>query len=85
MIALTLDDSTKPFRCGFTVSRKVGNAVVRNRAKRRLREIVRLYIKAKSPKGFEIVLIGKTAAATRDYAKMATDFDTALRYCKVQP
>ena len=85
MIALTLDDSTKPFRCGFTVSRKVGNAVVRNRAKRRLREIVRLYIKAKSPKGFEIVLIGKTAAATRDYANMATDFDTALRYCKVQP
>ncbi len=84
MLALSLDDSTKPFRCGFTVSRKVGNAVVRNRAKRRLREIVRLFIKAKAPQGFEIVLIGKTAAASRDYAKMAADFETALRYCKVQ-
>ena len=72
-----------PFRCGFTVSRKVGNAVVRNRAKRRLREMVRLLMQRQKLEGFEIVLIGKTAAATLDFIKMSADFEKGLRHFKV--
>ncbi len=74
-----------PFRLGLTVSRKVGNAVVRNRAKRRLREMVRLFIKENQPKGFEIVLIARTAAATRDFARMRADLARALRETGAMP
>lgn len=77
MQALQRNDG-EPFRLGFTVSRKVGNAVVRNRAKRRLREIVRLSGVAAALKGWEIVLIGKTAAADRDFALMQQEFRQAL-------
>jgi len=76
-------ETTLPFRCGFTVSRKVGNAVVRNRAKRRLREMVRLLLQKQNLSGFEIVLIAKTAAATLDFAKMSADFEKGLRHFKV--
>jgi len=82
MLVLPLEE-TAPFRAGFTVSRKVGNAVVRNRAKRRLREMVRLLIKARAPKGFEIVLIAKTAAASIDFDKMSQDFARGLSHLKV--
>ena len=67
-----------PFRLGLTASRKVGNAVVRNRAKRRLREMVRLLLKEKTLSGFEIVLIAKTAAASADFAQMQSDLRRGL-------
>jgi len=52
-------------RYGFSVSRRVGNAVVRNRVKRRLREIVRL---TPLQAGWDIVFIARPAAASIDYA-----------------
>lgn len=67
------------FRLGLTVSRKVGNAVVRNRAKRRLREAVRLYLKDQPLDGFDIVLIGRTAAADIDFIKLQKDLRWALK------
>lgn len=72
-------DDAAPFRFGLTASRKVGNAVTRNRAKRRLREIVRLYCRDKSITGWEIVLIAKTAAASADFAQMQADFEKGLK------
>lgn len=68
-----------PFRFGLTVSRKVGNAVMRNRVKRRLREIIRLSGAGDRLEGWEIVLIGRTAGASLDFTRMQQDFALALR------
>lgn len=74
MLALPQETKDAPFRLGLTASRKVGNAVVRNRAKRRLREMVRLSAPAEKLAGFDIVLIAKTSAAERDFSLMRQDF-----------
>ncbi len=54
-------------RCGLTVSRHVGKAVVRNRVKRRLREIVR---QTPLKPGWDIVIIARAAAAAADYGSL---------------
>jgi ribonuclease P protein component len=68
-----------PARCGFTVSKKVGNAVERNRVRRRLREVVRLSAGKAMRAGHDYVLIGRRAALSAPFARMAQDFESALR------
>jgi len=68
-----------PARMGFTVSKKVGNAVERNRVRRRLREIVRLSDKARMQSGHDYVLVGRRAALTLPFDRIAKDFEGALR------
>lgn len=68
-----------PIRIGFTVSRKVGNAVERNRVRRRLREIVRTVPKGRLQPGHDYVLIGRRAALAMPFKGMIEDFDGALR------
>mgnify|MGYP000595492537 CR=1 FL=1 len=68
-----------PVRFGFTVSKKVGNSVERNRVRRRLREIVRLSGEERMRRGHDYVLIGRRAALKTAFARMAEDFDGALR------
>ncbi|WP_102106867.1 ribonuclease P protein component [Oceaniglobus roseus] len=66
-------------RVGFTCSKKVGNAIARNRAKRRLREIARLVLPEAGRDGWDYVLIGrKNDTATRDFAALQDDLRTAL-------
>lgn len=73
-------DGTGDIRVGYTCSKKVGNAVARNRAKRRLREIARLNLPLKGRKGWDYVLIGKReVTATRDFQDMLTDMQYALK------
>ncbi|NBD29170.1 MAG: ribonuclease P protein component [Alphaproteobacteria bacterium] len=68
-----------PARVGFTCSKKVGNAVARNRAKRRLREIARLDLVTFARPGWDYVLIGRReATATLDFQKMRDDLKKAL-------
>ena len=66
-------------RIGFTVSKKVGNAVERNRVRRRLREIVRLASASWMRSGHDYVLIGRRAALQLPFSRMTQDFQGALR------
>ena len=64
---------------GYTCSKKVGNAVARNRAKRRLREIARLVLPCQGLAGHNYVLIGrKTATATLPFTQLIADLEKAL-------
>ena len=68
-----------PMRLGFTVSKKVGNAIERNRVRRRLREIVRLSGARRMLSGHDYVLVGRRAALKTPFARIAEDFEGALR------
>lgn len=67
-----------PVRVGFTVTKKVGNAVVRNRTRRRLREATRLLRAELPPGGFDLVLIGRDATRARPFAALLSDLRVAL-------
>ena len=66
-------------RVGFTVSRQVGNAVERNRVRRRLREMVRLKPKEAFTPGYDYVLVGRRTALTCPFGDMTKELDGALR------
>jgi len=68
-----------PARVGYTVSRKVGTAVERNRARRRLREIVRKAAPAAMRRGHDYVLIARRPALELGFERMIEDFEKALR------
>jgi ribonuclease P protein component len=69
-----------PVRVGFTASKKVGNAVARNRAKRRLREIARRALPLHGRAGWDYVLIGRPGiTGTRNFALMLQELIDALR------
>ena len=71
-------DDQGPPRVGFTVSKKVGNAVERNRVRRRLREIVRLAPAGRLQTGHDYVLVGRRAALGLPFARMVAELDGAL-------
>lgn len=75
---------TASFRLGLTVSRKIGNAVKRNRAKRRLREVVRLYNTPEKLTGWDIVLIARPSSSERDFELMRQDFMQGLKNMGVE-
>ena len=70
------DDAS--MRVGFTVSKKVGNAVERNRVRRRLREIVKRYAALMRP-GYDYVLVGRPAALKEPFDRMVATLDTAVQ------
>lgn len=65
-------------RVGFTVSRKVGNAIRRNRARRRLRAVAAEVLPEFGRPGFDYVLIGRARTLDRPYAELVQDLRTAL-------
>lgn len=73
-------DDSPAVRVGFTCSKKLGNAVARNRAKRRLREVARMVLPGLARPGWDYVLVGRPGATTdREFALLLSDLDTALR------
>ncbi|SCL60389.1 ribonuclease P protein component [Micromonospora citrea] len=66
-----------PARAGFVVSKAVGNAVVRNRVRRRLRHLVRERL-AELPPGSTLVVRALPAAAEASYPRLGTDLDAAI-------
>ena len=66
-------------RVGFTVTKKIGNSVVRNRLKRRLRALVSESMPALASPAHDYVLIGREAGLTRAYADLIADLQRAVR------
>lgn len=72
-------EADAPPRCGFTLTKKVGNAVVRNRIRRRLKEAMRLDGAALGRPGRAHVLIGRREALGLGFAELRADLAGAFR------
>ena len=68
-------------RAGFTVTKKIGNAVVRNRLKRRLRAVARAVLPGGGIAHADHVLIGRSEGLTRDFVALKADLARALAKC----
>ncbi|HVJ70915.1 MAG TPA: ribonuclease P protein component [Sphingomicrobium sp.] len=71
------DDPT--MRIGITVTKKIGNAVVRNRMKRRFRALARETLPELGIAGADHVLIGRAGGVERDYSNLAAELKRALK------
>lgn len=74
-----------PSRLGLAVSRKVGKAVVRNRVRRRLKEIFRLHQAQFPGGGWDLVIVPRPVAAERDYATLRAELLRAVEKAATLP
>jgi ribonuclease P protein component len=85
--AITLETCPTPqpqaragaLRVGFTASKKIGNAVVRNRAKRRLRAAASQLLPLLGREGHDYVLVARGTTVARPFAALLSDITTALK------
>lgn len=73
------DDPLAAARVGLTASRKVGNAVRRNRARRRLRAVAGVVIPQHAKPGHDYVMIARQGTADRPYSALIADLESALK------
>ena len=79
-------DESPGIGIGFTASKKIGNAVCRNRAKRRLREIARMLLPTHAKPGWDYVLVARPQSTiARPFADLLADLETALRQIHPEP
>jgi ribonuclease P protein component len=72
-------DGDSAIRVGYTVTKKIGNAVVRNRMKRRFRELAREHLPITGIPGADHVLIGRAGGVERNFATLSDELARALR------
>jgi ribonuclease P protein component len=72
------DDGDPMIRLGITVTKKIGNAVVRNRMKRRFRALARDVLAADGISGADHVLIGRAGGIERDFGDLRAELVKAL-------
>ena len=70
--------SSEDIQCTIIASKKIGNAVKRNRAKRRLREILRLYIKPSSPK-LKLILLSRNGTYEQEFSLLLRDCNNLIK------
>ncbi len=73
------DDGDNQIRLGITVTKKIGNAVVRNRMKRRLRAVAREWLPNLGQSGADHILIGRIGGIERDFQTISNELAQALR------
>lgn len=78
MLVRDRSDHSTDIRVGYTVTKKIGNAVIRNRLKRRYRALAQLTLGNETLKGRDIVMIGRQKGLTRLFKHMQLDVDKAL-------
>jgi len=79
--ALPNDRDAETARFGFTATKKIGSAVIRNRARRRMKEAVRQIAPDKARAGFDYVVIARQGILTHEFPDIVQELKTAL--CKV--
>ena len=72
------DDGDPAIRIGYTVTKRIGGAVVRNRMKRRFRSLARAILPELGIAGADHVIIGRSSGIERDYATLADELRRAL-------
>lgn len=77
-VLLTRPNDGQGIRYGITVTKKIGNAVVRNRMKRRFRELLRAALPVQGLANHDHVLIGRAGGVERDFHRMADELTQAL-------
>ena len=77
-VLLTRPNDGKGMRYGITVTKKIGNAVVRNRMKRRFRELLWAALPQAGLPDHDHILIGREGGVERDFAQLAAELDAAL-------
>ena len=75
-------DGSSDMRLGITVTRKIGNAVVRNRMKRRFRALAREILPTEGVAGADHVLIGRASGVERDFGELKRELSKALARVK---
>jgi ribonuclease P protein component len=69
----------KNIRIGFTVSKKIGNSVTRNRARRRLRSVADIVMQKSAASGNDYVIIGRKSTTKREFCALVKDLENALK------
>ena len=77
VVVYAMRNGTKENRLGVTASTKLGHAVVRNRARRRLREVYRLH-ESELKQGYDVILVARSRCVTVEFARLEKAF---LKQC----